>query len=88
MEIRFDNRVAVVTGAGHGLGRSYALSLAERGAKVIVNDIGGTIDGSGESQAPAEKVVEEINAKGGEAVASFDDVADKDQAARIIQKDY
>ncbi|MCH2549240.1 MAG: SDR family oxidoreductase [Alphaproteobacteria bacterium] len=85
MEIRFDNRVAVVTGAGHGLGRSYALSLAERGAKVIVNDIGGTIDGSGESQAPAEKVVEEINAKGGEAVASFDDVADKDQAARIIQ---
>lgn len=85
MTIRFDNRVAIVTGAGHGLGRSYALSLAERGAKVVVNDIGGAIDGSGGSQTPAESVVAEIKAAGGEAIANYDSVADRASAANIVK---
>lgn len=84
MNIRFDNRVAIVTGAGHGLGRSYALALAARGAKVVVNDIGGAIDGSGGSQTPAEAVVAEITGAGGEAVANYDSVADRDAAANIV----
>jgi len=84
MTIRFDNRVAIVTGAGHGLGRSYALALAARGAKVVVNDIGGAIDGSGTSQTPAETVVAEITEAGGEAVANYDSVADRDSAANIV----
>ena len=85
MTIRFDNRVAVVTGAGNGLGRSYAMALAARGAKVVVNDLGGAIDGSGGSQMPAEAVVAEITAAGGEAVANFDSVADRAGAANIVQ---
>jgi len=84
MTIRFDNRVAIVTGAGHGLGRSYALALAARGAKVVVNDIGGAIDGSGTSQTPAESVVAEITGAGGEAVANYDSVADRAGAANIV----
>jgi len=75
-EIRFDNRVAIVTGAGAGLGRAYALELARRGAKVVVNDFGGGRDGAGAgSSSPADKVVEEIKAAGGEAVANYDNVA-------------
>ena len=75
-EIRFDKRVAIVTGAGAGLGRTYALELARRGAKVVVNDFGGTRDGAGAGSAsPADKVVEEIVALGGEAVANYDNVA-------------
>ena len=71
--IRFDGRVAVVTGAGAGLGRAYALELAARGAKVVVNDLGGARDGSGAGSAgPADRVVEEIRAAGGEAVANYD----------------
>ncbi len=85
MTIRFDNRVAIVTGAGHGLGRCYALALSARGAKVVVNDIGGAIDGSGGSQAPAESVVAEITAAGGKAVANYDSVADRAGAANIVQ---
>lgn len=85
MTIGFDGRVAVVTGAGHGLGRSYALALGARGAKVVVNDIGGAIDGSGESATPADAVVEEIRAAGGEAVANYDSVAERDSAADIVQ---
>ncbi len=85
MTIRFDNRVAIVTGAGHGLGRCYALALAARGARVVVNDIGGAIDGSGGSQAPAESVVAEITAAGGKAVANYDSVADRADAANIVQ---
>ena len=74
--IRFDGRVSIVTGAGGGLGRIYALELARRGAKVIVNDFGGARDGSGEgSHSPADRVVEEIRKMGGEAVANFDSVA-------------
>ncbi len=85
MAIRFDGRVAVVTGAGHGLGKSYALALGARGAKVVVNDLGGAIDGSGSSATPADVVVEEIRAAGGEAVANYDSVAERDSAANIVQ---
>jgi NAD(P)-dependent dehydrogenase (short-subunit alcohol dehydrogenase family)/putative sterol carrier protein len=75
-EIRFDGQVAIVTGAGAGLGRVYALELAKRGARVVVNDLGGAPDGSGKgSKKPADQVVEEIEALGGEAVANHDSVA-------------
>ncbi len=75
-DVRYDGRVAIVTGAGAGLGRVYALDLAARGAKVVVNDLGGPRDGSGEGTlAPADKVVEEIKAAGGEAVPNYDNVA-------------
>jgi NAD(P)-dependent dehydrogenase (short-subunit alcohol dehydrogenase family) len=73
-EVRFDGRVAIVTGAGGGLGRSHALLLASRGAKVVVNDLGGTVEGTGAGSAAADKVVEEIRAAGGEAVANYDGV--------------
>lgn len=73
-EIRFDGRVAIVTGAGGGLGRSHALLLASRGAKVVVNDLGGAFDGTGAGSAMADKVVEEIRSAGGEAVPNYDGV--------------
>lgn len=85
MTIRYDNRVAVVTGAGSGLGRSHAMFLASRGAKVVVNDLGGAVDGSGSSVTAGEKVVAEIKAAGGEAVANADSVATSEGAAAIIQ---
>jgi NAD(P)-dependent dehydrogenase (short-subunit alcohol dehydrogenase family) len=84
-EIRFDGRVAVVTGAGGGLGRAYALLLAARGAKVVVNDLGGTFDGSGADSTPAQKVVDEIKAAGGEAVANYDSVSEWESAQNIIK---
>ena len=85
--IRFDGRVAVVTGAGAGLGRAYALELAARGAKVVVNDLGGARDGSGAGSAgPADQVVEEIRAAGGEAVASYASVATPEGGEAIIRK--
>jgi NAD(P)-dependent dehydrogenase (short-subunit alcohol dehydrogenase family)/acyl dehydratase/putative sterol carrier protein len=85
-EIRFDGRVAIVTGAGAGLGRVYALELAKRGAKVVVNDLGGARDGSGKgSKTPAEKVADEINASGGEAVANYDNVATVKGGENIIK---
>ncbi len=85
--VRFDDRVAIVTGAGAGLGRAYALELAKRGAKIVVNDLGGARDGSGEgSSAPADKVVEEIKAAGGEAVASYDSVATPEGGEAVVQK--
>jgi NAD(P)-dependent dehydrogenase (short-subunit alcohol dehydrogenase family)/acyl dehydratase/putative sterol carrier protein len=85
-EIRFDDRVAIITGAGGGLGRVYALELAKRGAKVVINDFGGATDGSGDgSQGPADQVVEEIKALGGQAVANYDNVASVDGGQNIVK---
>jgi NAD(P)-dependent dehydrogenase (short-subunit alcohol dehydrogenase family) len=84
-ELRYDGRVAVVTGAGHGLGRRHALELAARGAKVVVNDLGGDIHGGGASSGPAEAVVEEITKAGGTAVANPDNVATPEGARAIVQ---
>ncbi len=84
-EIRFDGKVAVVTGAGGGLGRTHALLLASRGAKVVVNDLGGAPDGTGESTMMADKVVEEIRAAGGEAVPNYDSVSTMEGGANIIK---
>lgn len=81
-QLRFDGRVAVVTGAGAGLGREYALLLAARGAKVVVNDLGGGFDGSGASQRAADVVVNEIKAAGGIAVADYNSVVD---GAKVIE---
>jgi NAD(P)-dependent dehydrogenase (short-subunit alcohol dehydrogenase family) len=82
--MRFDGKVVIVTGAGNGLGRAYALQIAERGGKVVVNDLGGTTDGKGNDQSAAQKVVAEIKAKGGEAVANFDSVATQQGGAGIF----
>jgi len=85
-EIRFDGQVAIVTGAGGGLGRVYALELAKRGAQVVVNDLGGARDGSGSGSArPADVVVQEIVAAGGEAVANYDSVATLEGGEAIVQ---
>ena len=85
-DIRYDGQVAIVTGAGAGLGRTYALELAKRGAKVVVNDLGGARDGSGSSSSAADKVVEEIKEMGGEAVASYDSVATTEGGQAIVDK--
>ena len=79
-----EGKVAVVTGAGRGLGRSHALALAEEGAKVVVNDLGAELDGRGGSLDPADNVVKEIKAAGGEAVANYENVVDFQGAKRII----
>lgn len=84
-EIRFDGRVAIVTGAGNGLGRCHALSLAERGAKVVVNDPGGSVDGSGSGGA-AQAVVDEITAAGGVAMADAGSVTDAPAVAAMVDR--
>ena len=83
--ITFDEQVAIVTGAGQGLGRSHALELAARGARVVVNDLGGARDGTGSSLSAAESVVAEIEAAGGEAMANGADVTDRDAVDEMVQ---
>ena len=85
-DIRFDGKVAIVTGAGGGLGRQHALELARRGAKVVVNDLGGAVDGSGGSSEAAAKVVEEIKAAGGEAIANGSSVTDDAGVALMVKQ--
>lgn len=84
-EMRFDGRSVIVTGGGRGFGRQHSLLLASRGAKVVVADYGVEMDGSGSSPEPAEQVVKEIEAAGGEAVACFASVAEEAGAVKIVQ---
>ncbi len=84
-QVSFENRTVIVTGAGNGLGKAYALELGSRGARVVVNDLGGAVDGSGSGNTPADEVVNEIIANGGEAVANYDSVATKEGGASIVQ---
>ena len=86
MAISFNNKVAIVTGAGGGLGRAHALHLAKLGAKVVVNDLGGSLDGSGGNSAASEKVVAEIMAAGGEAIANGASVSDDAGVAHLIKQ--
>ncbi|MGH8431583.1 MAG: serine/threonine protein kinase, partial [Solimonas sp.] len=81
-QLRYDGKVVIVTGAGNGLGRQHALMFGARGARVVVNDLGGGIHGGGKSSAAADKVVEEIKALGGDAVANYDSVED---GGKIVQ---
>ncbi|HKE72634.1 MAG TPA: SDR family oxidoreductase [Acidimicrobiales bacterium] len=84
-ELGFDGKVAIITGAGGGLGRSHALELARRGALVVVNDLGGSVDGTGSGTTAAQAVVDEIAAAGGEAVANYESVATPEGGAAIVQ---
>jgi NAD(P)-dependent dehydrogenase (short-subunit alcohol dehydrogenase family) len=85
-DIRFDGKVAIVTGAGGGLGRAHALELARRGAKVVINDLGGSVDGSGGSSEAAMKVVAEIKAMGGDAIANGASVTDDAGVAGMVKQ--
>jgi NAD(P)-dependent dehydrogenase (short-subunit alcohol dehydrogenase family) len=84
-DIRFDGRVAVITGAGGGLGKTYALELARRGASIVVNDLGGRADGTGAGHSMADETVKEINESGGKAVSNYDSVATPEGGRAIIQ---
>jgi NAD(P)-dependent dehydrogenase (short-subunit alcohol dehydrogenase family) len=84
-DIRFDGRAAVITGAGGGLGKTYALALAARGAQVVVNDLGGSTDGSGSGSSMADATVKEINEAGGQAVANYDSVSTPEGGEAIIK---
>ena len=84
-DVNFENKTVVVTGAGNGLGKAYALEFANRGANVVVNDIGGSVNGEGSENAPADVVVKEIIDNGGSAVANYDSVATKSGGESIIQ---
>jgi len=87
-EVRFDDRVVIITGAGNGLGRAYALAMGARGAKVVVNDLGGSLSGDGTDKAPADVVVDTINAAGGIAVANYDSVADGDRVVQTAMDNF
>src|SRR5215213_10406897 len=84
-ELGFDGKVAIITGAGGGLGREHALLLASRGALIVVNDLGGAVDGTGSDKGAAERVVDEIKAAGGEAVANTSSVATPEGGEEIVQ---
>ena len=86
MTIRLDDQVAIVTGAGQGLGRTHALALARHGAKIVVNDLGGARDGTGQSSQTAEAVVAEIRSNGGEAIANGANVTDMEQVEAMVQQ--
>src|ERR1700754_4287635 len=86
MTIEFKGKVAIVTGAGGGLGRAHALELAKRGAKVVVNDLGGSVDGTGGNSAAAEAVVAEIKSAGGEAIANGASVSDDAGVAHLVEQ--
>src|SRR6201992_1249740 len=86
MAIRFDGKVVIVTGAGGGLGRAHALEFARRGCKVVINDLGGAVDGTGGNSAAAEKVVAEIKAMGGEAIANGASVSDDAGVAHLVKQ--
>ena len=83
-DLGFDNKVAIITGAGGGLGRQHALELARRGARIVVNDLGGSLDGVGHADGPADQVVAEIEALGGEAIANTDSVATPEGGEAIV----
>ena len=87
-DVRYDNRVVVITGAGNGLGRTYALEMGKRGAKVVVNDLGGSAFGDGSDRAAADVVVEEIKGNGGEAVANYDSVTDGDKIVQTAMDSF
>ena len=82
---RLDSRVCVITGGGRGIGAAIARTLAGQGAKIVVNDLGASLEGEGEDQAPASQVVEEIRSVGGQAISNFGDITDYDQAEALIQ---
>ena len=84
-DLGYDGKVAIITGAGGGLGRSHALELAKRGARIVVNDLGGSVSGDGSDKGAAQKVVEEIEALGGEAVANTDSVSTPEGGAAVVQ---
>ena len=84
-ELGYDGKVVIITGAGGGLGRQHALLMASRGALVVINDLGGAVDGSGSDKGAAERVVDEIKAIGGEAVADTNSVATPEGGAAIVQ---
>src|SRR5471030_3476390 len=86
MAISFANKVAIVTGAGGGLGRAHALHLARLGAKVVINDLGGSLDGSGGNSEASEKVVAEIKAAGGDAIANGASVSDDAGVAHLVKQ--
>ena len=86
MTLDYNGKVVIVTGAGGGLGRCHALEFARRGAKVVVNDLGGAVDGSGGSSEAADKVVEEIKAAGGEAISNGSSVTDDAGVANMVQQ--
>ena len=85
MSLDFEGKVAIVTGSGGGIGKGYALELAKRGAKVVVNDLGGAIDGSGGSLSAAEAVVQEIETAGGEAMANGANVCSEEDVKNMVQ---
>ena len=85
-DLTFDGKVAIITGAGGGLGKSHALELARRGARIVVNDLGGSVDGTGDNASAAQLVVDEITAAGGEAVADHNSVATAEGGAAIVKQ--